>query len=84
MQNVKCNFSPRFAIKLNKYAYRTTVIHKICIYGKKFIKMKIDIRSYCYVNTSYYFNIKLRENYMVKEMFDDTIVFWRPLRCRIR
>ena len=50
MQEIKCNFSPRFVIKFNKYVYRTKVQLKICICSTKFIKMKIYISGYCLKN----------------------------------
>ena len=50
MPEVKCYFSPNFAIKINKYAYRTKLLPTTCTFGAKFIQIKINIKSYCYVN----------------------------------
>ena len=76
----KMRFSPRFAIKLNKYVHRTKVLPMICNCGTKFVQMKMYIRSYCYAHIAWYciflnFNIWLRENCMVKEKSDNTIVY---------
>ena len=54
MPEVKLNFSPRFAIKLDKYVYRSKLQPVICNSGTKFIQIKIRIRSYCYVNNGSY------------------------------
>ena len=38
---VKCNFSPRFAIKLIIYVYRNKLLPMIFMLGTKLIKIKI-------------------------------------------
>ena len=44
MPKQKYKLSPRFAIKLNKYVYRTKLLPEICICGTTFIQMKIQLK----------------------------------------
>ena len=86
---VECKFFPRFAMKLNKYAYRSEDLPLIFFCGTKLIEIKIYTRSYWYGNIALYYNflnfkIILRENCIVWGKSYDTIIFWRPLRSWIR
>ena len=59
MPEVKCNFTPRFVIKLNKNVYRTKLLPMIYICDTNFIQIKIYITSHCHVNIAYFFNFSI-------------------------